>query len=298
MLQRHTQHKDSRRKCHPHSAKHHTHTHTERLAAHDQLATLAKHGDHQRVLSALAAITDAEQRTAARAPTARAAARLANQLALAAMQDSHSTSYSLDAAHAYLRLALALPALPVALQAVSLNNLAIFYSRTAQPHKALRCLQRVSRYGPLSGGGAAAGGGAGANDDDDVEVHVALNLTTVLADLGRHPEALEMAQEAVAVLERRAAPDAGLMSAAYYNLAVQQERLGSKSGFRSSYRAALSQARRSGAGGGDNSQMAEFINATFHGASRPARSASAAGGRAPGVQPGAINLEQAFAGKV
>ena len=71
--------------------------------------------------------------------------------------------------------------------------------------------------------------GAAEGSEDDIRVHVALNLTAVLADLGRHREALEMAHEAVEDLRRDAAergeaPQASLLSAAYHNLAVQQER--------------------------------------------------------------------------
>ena len=69
-----------------------------------------------------------------------------------------------------------------ALRAVTLNNAGIYYARTGNPAAALRCLERVGSQG-------------GAVVEDDVSVHVTLNMTTVLADLGRHGEALEKAQE-------------------------------------------------------------------------------------------------------
>eukprot|EP00966_Prymnesium_polylepis_P018138 418588-Prymnesium_polylepis.1 len=89
-------------------------------------------------------------------------------------------------------------------------------------------------------------------------------MSTVLADLGRHHEALDAAQEAIRVLTanmvstqapaepfaKRASPsavDASLLSAAYHNLAVQQERLGATQVHVHSYRAAALQARRNGA---------------------------------------------------
>ena len=138
---------------------------------------------------------------------------------------------------AYLKWALKAPRPSPALRAVTLNNAGIYYARTGQPQAALRCLERVGKQG-------------GVVVEDDVSVHVMLNMTTVLADLGRHDEALEMAQEAVRTLTRaeRAGKttDSSLLSAAYHNLAVQQERLGSSKGHVRSYRAAMLQARKSG----------------------------------------------------
>ena len=163
--------------------------------------------------------------------------RLCNELALSCMRDSSSAAL-LDAAYAYLKWALRAPHASPALRAVTLNNAGIYYARTGQPAAALRCLERVGKQG-------------GVVVEDDVSVHVTLNMTTVLADLGRHAEALEKAQEAVRTLtkaERAGKPaDASLLSAAYHNLAVQQERLGSSKGHVRSYRAAVQQARKGGA---------------------------------------------------
>ena len=228
------------------------------LAAADHIYKLHQDKQHLLAIQALIKLVQAEN-PHARFPTkdaylvSAAAARLANQLALAAMQKS-DPHHSFDAAITYLRHALSIPLLSIQLQAVTLNNLAIYYSRTRQPNKALRCLQRIARYGPQLNAESDKDDGEG----DSIDIHARLNLTTVLADLGRHTEALEMAQEAVAVLEQRSCVDSSLMSAAYYNLAVQQERLGSKCGCKQSYRSALERARRSSSG--KSSQMADFIS--------------------------------------
>ena len=144
----------------------------------------------------------------------------------------------LNAAYAYLKWALKAPHASPALRAVTFNNAGIYYARTGQSQAALRCLERVGKQG-------------GAVVEDDVSVHVKLNMTTVLADLGRHAEALEMAQEAVRTLKRAEHTgkpmDSSLLSAAYHNLGVQQERLGSTKGHVRSYRAAIAEAKRGGA---------------------------------------------------
>ena len=116
-----------------------------------------------------------------------AAVRLLNELALACMQRG-TPSFSFEAAFQYLRRAQKLPT-SAALKAVTLNNLSIYYSRTKQHYAALRCLQRVLKQEQ------AATGMHPRSDCDDVSVHVSLNLTTVLADLGRHRDALAMAQQ-------------------------------------------------------------------------------------------------------
>lgn len=68
------------------------------------------------------------------------------------------------------------------LQAATLNNLSIYYVRSGMPKSALRCLRQVVTLG---------------SDAKTVHtlIHVSLNMSTVLADLGRHEEALEAAQE-------------------------------------------------------------------------------------------------------
>ena len=130
---------------------------------------------------------------------------------------------------------------------------------------------------------------------DDVSVHVALNLTTVLADLGRHREALETAHGAVRSLTERARPPTGvgasgapraptLLSAAYHNLAVQQERLGHTQGQIASYKSALHLVKR--AGGDKDSPMVQFVQNAYAEAKRraanpPPRPASAAVATAP-----------------
>lgn len=63
--------------------------------------------------------------------------------------------------------------------------------------------------------------------------------------------------------ERAGKPtDASLLSAAYHNLAVQQERLGNKKGHVRSYRAAVLQARKTH-GGGAKTQMATFMEQAY-----------------------------------
>ena len=99
------------------------------------------------------------------------------------MRDASSAEH-LDSAYAHLKWALKAPHASPALRAATLNNAGIYYARTNNPQAALRCLERVGRQG-------------GVVVEDDVSVHVTLNMTTVLADLGRHAEALEKAQEAV-----------------------------------------------------------------------------------------------------
>ena len=185
-----------------------------------------------------------------------------------------------------------MPDVLLALRAVTLNNLSIYYARTGQPHAALRCLQRVVKQSLT------------AAHADDVSVHVALNLTTVLADLGRHREALETAHGAVRSLTERARPptgvgasgaparpDASLLSAAYHNLAVQQERLGHTQGQIASYKSALHLVKR--AGGDKDSPMVQFVQNAYAEAKRraanpPPRPASAAVATAPPPPPRAL----------
>ena len=204
----------------------------------------AKGGDHAKALTEiqeyLAPFGKQAQVSVEAVQAATLAVRLCNELSLSCMRDA-AVPTQLDAAYAYLKWALKAPHASPALRAVTFNNAGIYYARTGQPQAALRCLERVGRQGGLV-------------VEDDVSVHVKLNMTTVLADLGRHAEALEMAQEAVRMLTHAErvgkATDSSLLSAAYHNLGVQQERLGaskSKSkGHVRSYRAAMLQARRSG----------------------------------------------------
>ena len=186
-------------------------------------STKAKSGDHDGALAEIQSYLApySKQNVSVEAVQAAAVAvRLCNELALFCMREA-SEANQLDASYAYLKWALKAPHASPALRAVTLNNAGIYYARTGQPQAALRCLERVGKQG-------------GVVVEDDVSVHVMLNMTTVLADLGRHDEALEMAQEAVRTLTRaeRAGKttDSSLLSAAYHNLAVQQERLGSSKG--------------------------------------------------------------------
>lgn len=118
-------------------------------------------------------------------------------------------------------------------------------------------------------------------------MHVTLNMTTVLADLGRHEEALEKAQEAVRMLTRAErmgrAADPSLLSAAYHNLAVQQERLGATKGHVRSYRAAVLHARK---GGTKSHPMASFMEAAYSNArSRSTQAYSVSAGSSRGLPP-------------
>ncbi len=215
----------------------------------NEAAALAKQSDHSAALAlidtSLASLGEA--RTPSIIAAAATAVRLANELALGCMRDpavtgSDPSADQLEAAYGYLKWALKVPHASPALRAVTLNNAGIYYTHTGQPEAALRCLERVSKSSP------------GVVLEDDVSVHVCLNMTTVLAALGRHAEALAKAQQAVRTLtrtERTSArsgvkADPSLLSAAYHNLAVQQERLGSSTAHVRSHKAAAVQARRSG----------------------------------------------------
>jgi tetratricopeptide (TPR) repeat protein len=217
-----------------------------------QASALAKQGSHEAALQEIDGYLAPFGKQPVSVDAVQAAAvsvRLCNELALACMRDVTSTE-QLDAAYAYLKWALKAPHATAALRAVTLNNAGIYYARTSQPQAALRCLERVGRQGGIVA-------------EDDVSVHVRLNMTTVLADLGRHAEALETAQEAVRTLTRAEREgkqlDASLLSAAYHNLAVQQERLGSSKGHVRSYRSAVLQARK----GGSRSQMASYMEQAY-----------------------------------
>ena len=198
------------------------------------------------------------------------------EFALNSMQRG-SPHCSFEAALSYLSCAQKLPTSP-ALKAVTLNNLSIYYSRTHQPQKALRCLQRVTKQEqaasvtrPRSSDGA----------DDDVSLHVSLNLTTVLAEMGRHRDALATAQQAVKALRLSATrPDPSLASAAYHNLGCAQERMRGGSGFVRSYRAAVAEAKRGGAG---SSAMCAYVEKQYEQAQSRAQMARAhsAAPRAP-----------------
>ena len=76
------------------------------------------------------------------------------------------------------------------LQALTLNNLAVYYNGTGQPRQALRCLQRTRRMCRRPDDDERAELDA---PDDDVSTHALLNMTTVLAALGRHHEAMQVA---------------------------------------------------------------------------------------------------------
>ena len=226
-------------------------THPELIRA----SQIAKDGNHEEALTEVDRFLTPYSKAAVSVEAVQAAAaavRLCNELALTCMRDA-ATASQLDSAYSYLKWALKAPHASPALRAVTLNNAGIYYARTNNPQAALRCLERVGRQG-------------GVVVEDDVSIHVTLNMTTVLADLGRHQEALEKAQEAVKTLtraERAGKPtDASLLSAAYHNLAVQQERLGNKKGHVRSYRAAVLQARKTH-GGGAKTQMATFMEQAY-----------------------------------
>ena len=239
-------------------------------------SAMARSGDHAGALAAVDAFLSPFGKVAVSVEavqTAAAAVRLCNELALSCMRDASSAEH-LDSAYAYLKWALKAPHASPALRAVTLNNAGIYYARTNNPQAALRCLERVGRQG-------------GVVVEDDVSVHVTLNMTTVLADLGRHAEALEKAQEAVRTLtraERAGKPtDASLLSAAYHNLAVQQERLGNKKGHVRSYRAAVLQARK-GTSGGGKSQMTNFMEQAYSHARQRANQPGGAPAQGAGAQ--------------
>lgn len=224
-----------------------------RPAGADEIVALHREARHEDALAAIMEpLTGKDSRRTDQTDQTAAAVRLLNELALASMQRG-AVCFSFEAAFAYLRRAQKLLNVSPGLKAVTLNNLSIYHSRTQQPHAAERCLQRALELV----GGAARAHGAHA-DGDDISVHICLNLTTVLADVGRHRDSLSMAQQAVKALGRQKKPSAGSMrpdptiqlaSAAYYNLAVQQERLrtgNGSAGFAQSYRAAIAEAKRGG----------------------------------------------------
>jgi hypothetical protein len=200
---------------------------------------------------------------------ASAAVRLCNELALMCMQKG-SPGFSFQAAFDYLQHAFNIPSASMVLQAVTLNNLSIYYSRTGQPQRALRCLLRVLKQAAAASKSASSGESV----EDNVSVHAALNMTSVLAELGRHREALDMAQQALRSVTAVAAgrgeqPEASLLCAALHNLAVQQERLGSMHGHVGTYRAAMLAARKGR--DGLNDPMAAFLADTYEKARRRAR---------------------------
>ena len=244
-----------------------------RPAGADEIVALHREARHEEALAAIMEpLTRKDSRAADQTDQTAAAVRLLNELALASMNQRGAACFSFDAAFAYLRRAQKLLNVSPALKAVTLNNLSIYHSRTQQPHAAERCLQRALELI----GGVARPHGAHA-DGDDISVHVCLNLTTVLADIGRHRDSLSMAQQAVKALGRQKKPSAGstlpdatvqLASAAYYNLAVQQERLrtgNGGAGFAQSYRAAIAEAKR----GGTVTQEAAWLAAAHAATHRP-----------------------------
>ena len=227
-----------------------------RPASADDIVALHREARHEDALAAITEpLTGPDSRRKDLTNQTAAAVRLLNELALASMQRG-AVCFSFEAALAYLRCAQKLQQklhVSPGLKAVTLNNLSIYHSRTQQPHAAERCLQRALA---LVDDSARAHGAH--SDGDDISVHVCLNLTTVLADVGRHRDSLAMAQQAVKALGRQKKPSVDstrpdptiqLASAAYYNLAVQQERLRTGqggTGFAQSYRAAIAEAKRAG----------------------------------------------------
>ena len=160
--------------------------------------------------------------------------RLCNELVLGCLRQS-SAPDSLNAAHGYLRWAVHKTATwhqpqHVALRAVTLNSVGIFFLRAGDPAVALRCFEACIS--------ARSADGVDGLDEDDVLAHSMLNSTTALSQLGRHDEAFERAHDVANQLSRAAQahanavgvggapPDPSLLSAAFHNLAAGLERRG------------------------------------------------------------------------
>ena len=191
--------------------------------------------------------------------------RLCNELALICIQRDAA---ELHAAHAYLDWACrtsATHSAPIALRAVTLNTAGIYFMRSGAPEVALRCLASAITAG-------------GSNATDDITIHASLNMTTALAEMDRHDEALDTAEEVVRLLAgprspTRVPPDPSLLSAAHHNLAVQQQRMGLSETAIQSYRAAAKAARKSSAGSlrptvQDVDHAARFIEISYSRAKR------------------------------
>ena len=147
--------------------------------------------------------------------------RACNSIALALIKGMYGTR-DLNAADTYLKWCLSVPLVSPALRACTLNNRAIYWSQSGRNEEALRCLQRSEtiQSKAMSDSKWASG------DDDDVSLHITLNWTTVLTNLGRHEEALDKAKRGMgmAIAIARAAPaNIELLEAAKHNYTVARE---------------------------------------------------------------------------
>ena len=166
-------------------------------ASHTHVADLSARGKHEEARNALSHMLATERVVSGvHSPEYRqalaSATRLCNELALGAMERTsrQRSGDGFDVALGYLRKALALGTGTPPLQALTLNNLAVYYNGTGQPRQALRCLQRTRRMCRRPDDDERAELDA---PDDDVSTHALLNMTTVLAALGRHHEAMQVA---------------------------------------------------------------------------------------------------------
>ena len=166
-------------------------------ASHTHVADLSARGKHEEARNALSHMLATERvASGVHSPEYRqalaSATRLCNELALGAMERTsrQRSGDGFDVALGYLRKALALGTGTPPLQALTLNNLAVYYNGTGQPRQALRCLQRTRRMCRRPDDDERAELDA---PDDDVSTHALLNMTTVLAALGRHHEAMQVA---------------------------------------------------------------------------------------------------------
>ena len=159
--------------------------------------------------------------------------RLCNELALICMQPD---AMRLTDAHEYLAWASRnTSASSVMLRSVTLNSLGIYFMRSGEPQTSLRCLNCVVKIGRTSA-------------EDGVYIHALLNMTTVLAELGRHVESLHVAKHVIRILakgRKNYSTESSLHSAAFHNLAVALQRAGKSQSAVRSFRAAaqLSQKR-------------------------------------------------------
>ena len=196
-----------------------------------ELTASGNHAASLQVVEALMDIAQTEERLIGERKIRLAGGiRLCNELALSCMQPD---KLKLGPAHDYLASAASrmTSESAMALRAVTLNSLGIYFMRSEQPQVALRCFDCVRQIG---GGGAK----------DDVNLHALLNTTTVLSELGRDAESLRAAEAAVRIVERGHTMDPSLESAAFHNLAVASQRVGAGQIAIKSFRAALRNSRR------------------------------------------------------
>ncbi len=289
-------------------------------ASHARVADLSAQGKHEEARNALSHMLATEKvASGVHSPEYRhalaSATRLCNELALGAMERTsrQRSGNGFDVALGYLRKALALgtgtPPLQAlsqsvsqfyttpsmghrltrsrpspdervflsSLQALTLNNLAVYYNGTGQPRQALRCLQRTRRMCRRPDDDDRAELDV---PDDDVSTHALLNMTTVLAALGRHHEAMQVAEEAVAIVrsQGREEEQHHLLPAAYHNLGVQKERLRAASAAAKHAYGRARHAARATADGG--TELARFVEREGAQAEREVQAAAVRRGRA------------------